>query len=88
MSLASMWALAWASVLVWTPSLSTACSVCSAGRDEENQLAVLLSTIFMSLLPLITIGTVLYVIWRRYQRFEAQSQPTAPAAATTPEASA
>ena len=57
--------------LVLSPGFATACSVCSAGRDEENAAAFLISTIFMSLLPLIALGTLLYVIRRRYQKLEA-----------------
>jgi len=52
------------------PGMATACSVCTAGKDEENQLAFLLSTIFMSLLPLIVIGTIVFVLWRRIRKLE------------------
>ncbi len=55
------------------PRVAHACSVCTAGRDEENQAAFLLSTIFMSLLPLIAIGTLVYVLWRRIQKLEAET---------------
>jgi membrane protein DedA with SNARE-associated domain len=73
-------------ILVWAPGLAEACSVCSAGRDEENQLAFLLSTIFMSLMPLITIGGVVYVLWRRFQRFDAEQQHAPiPEVGTTPD---
>jgi hypothetical protein len=51
-----------------------ACSVCTAGRDEENAAAFLISTIGMSLLPLIVIGSIVFVLWRRIQRFEAKRQ--------------
>jgi hypothetical protein len=61
--------------IVWlgwlaAPGLAAACSVCTAGRDEENQLAFLLSTIFMSVLPLLVIGTILFVLWRRFRQAE------------------
>jgi len=58
---------------VQLPVVAQACSVCSAGRDEENAAAFLLSTIFMSLLPLIAIGTLVYVLWRRIQKLEAET---------------
>ena len=48
------------------PELASACAVCSAGRDEENQFAFLLMTIFMSLTPLLLIGGLVYWIRRRY----------------------
>lgn len=61
-------ALAW--LLVQLPSVARACAVCTAGRDEENQLAFLLSTIFMSALPLLAVGTLVFVIWRRLRKLE------------------
>jgi len=59
-------------VSLW-PVVASACSVCTAGRDEENQLAFLLSTIFMSLLPLIVIGTFVFVLWRRIRKLEREA---------------
>jgi hypothetical protein len=58
-----------------SPTLATACSVCTAGRDEENQAAFLLSTLFMSLLPLIVIGSVVFALWRRVQKLEREGDP-------------
>ena len=66
-------AAAFAAAIVYSPSLAQACSVCTAGRDEENQLAFLLSTIGMSLMPLIAIGTLVFVLWRRIKKLEAAS---------------
>jgi hypothetical protein len=63
--------LSW--LIVQLPRVAEACSVCTAGRDEENQTAFLLSTIFMSVLPLIAIGTLVYVLWRRIQKLEAET---------------
>jgi hypothetical protein len=63
--------LSW--LIVQLPRVAEACSVCTAGRDEENQAAFLLSTIFMSVLPLIAIGTLVYVLWRRIQKLEAET---------------
>jgi len=65
--------------IVWlgwlaAPGLAGACSVCTAGRDEENQLAFLLSTIFMSVLPLLVIGTIVFVLWRRFRQAELADQ--------------
>ena len=60
--------------VVQMPRVAAACSVCSAGRDEENAAAFLISTIFMSLLPLIALGTLLFVLWRRIQKIEAETQ--------------
>jgi len=59
--------------VVLSPSIAAACSVCTAGRDEENAAAFLISTIFMSVLPLLAIGTLVFVLWRRIQKLEAEA---------------
>ena len=74
-------ALAW--LIVQLPTVAHACSVCTAGRDEENQTAFLLSTLFMSLLPLVAIGTLVYVLWRRIQKLEAETMAASSAAPRT-----
>jgi len=59
-------------LVVLSPSISSACSVCTAGRDEENAAAFLMTTIFMSCLPLLALGMFIYVLWRRFQKLEAE----------------
>ena len=65
-------------VMLTAPSVSQACAVCTAGRDDENALAFLLSTIFMSAMPLVALGTVLFVIWRRVQKLDAEQEARQP----------
>ena len=65
------WVAFW---LVQAPGLASACAVCTAGRDEENAFAFLMTTIFMSLMPLAAIGTLVYVLWRRIQKLEAERE--------------
>lgn len=50
--------------------MALACAVCTAGREDESNAAFLVSTIFLSLLPLIALGTFVYVLWRRFQKLE------------------
>jgi len=78
--------LRWASVattaavvglLVFLPSVASACAVCTAGRDEENAFAFLMTTIFMSLMPLIAVGTLIFVLWRRIQKLETEREEAA-----------
>lgn len=59
-------------LILMLPSLAGACSVCTAGRDEENQLAYILMTVFMSLLPLLAVGTLGFILWRRVKKLEAE----------------
>ncbi len=61
-------------VSIAMPKMAMACSVCTAGRDEENQTAFLLSTLFMSLLPLVAIGSIIYFLYRRIQKVEAAEE--------------
>jgi hypothetical protein len=61
---------AWAAVVLLAPAVSRACAVCTAGRDEENAAAFLMTTVFMSLMPLAAIGTLIFVLWRRAQKLE------------------
>lgn len=59
------------------PRAALACAVCSAGRDDESNTAFLISTIFLSVLPLAGLGTLVFVLWRRIQRLEAEAPPRA-----------
>ena len=69
-------------VLLHLPSVASACAVCTAGKDEENAFAFLMTTIFMSITPLAAIGTLVWVLWRRIQKLEAQREEAAPTGAT------
>ena len=80
--------MAWCVLLLTAaPSIARACAVCTAGRDEENAAAFLLSTIGMSLMPLVALGTLVFVLWRRIQKLEAEGR-TAESAATPTESRA
>ena len=61
--------IAW--ILVSAPRAALACAVCSAGRDDESNTAFLISTIFLSVLPLAALGTLVFVLWKRIQKLEA-----------------
>ena len=50
--------------LALAPRLAEACSVCSPGTDE-NRTAFLITTAFMTALPLVMIGSVVTWFWRR-----------------------
>lgn len=65
-----MVAAGFAAAILATPRMALACAVCTAGRDDESNAAFLVSTIFLSLLPLIALGTFVYVLWRRFQKLE------------------
>jgi len=68
-SAAALWLIA-----IGMPRVAMACSVCGAGRDEQNQTAFLVSTVFMSVLPLAALGTLVGVVWRRLRKLEEETQ--------------
>lgn len=73
-------------IVVAAPRLADACAVCTSGRDDESNTAFLISTIFLSLLPLAALGTLVFVLWRRIRALETESgvaeapSPSAPIA--------
>ena len=48
------------------PRLALACSVCTAARDDKAQTAFMLTTIFLSLLPLCMFAGFGFWAWHRY----------------------
>lgn len=57
-------------MILLSPRALLACAVCTSGREDESNAAFLVSTIFLSLLPLGALGTLVYVLWRRFQKLE------------------
>ena len=43
-------------VLLAVPRVSEACAVCMGGREDESRLAFILTTAFLTFLPLLMIG--------------------------------
>ena len=62
------------------PSLAQACAVCMGGREDDTRLAFLISTGFMSVLPLAVIGGLVWWLVRRARAREREALP-APAPA-------
>jgi Na+/pantothenate symporter len=63
------------------PRLALACSVCSAYRDDEANRAFVLTTIFLSLLPIAMFAGFGAWLWLRYRR---RMRELAPAPAMEP----
>lgn len=63
-------ASAFCAALLLAPRLALACSVCSAGRDDESQRAFVLTTVFLSALPLSMFAGFGIWFWRRYRKEE------------------
>ena len=54
------------------PTAAQACAVCGAAT-ENNQMAFLAMTLFMSLMPLAAIGGIAWWVWRRTKALDAEA---------------
>ena len=59
-----------AALCIGAPELARACAVCAAGTEEASRLAFILTTIFLSALPLLMVGALLWWLWRRTRQLE------------------
>ena len=67
------------------PRLALACSVCAAARDDDANRAFILTTIFLSLLPLTMFAGFATWLWLRYrQRMRELAPARVPAPAAEP----
>ncbi len=64
-------------VLVSWPKVAAACPVCFDARDK-NRMAFLLTTIFLTLLPLAMIGGIVFWLRRRVRELEKLGEPDPP----------
>lgn len=63
-----------AALVVASPRLAFACSVCSAGRDDETRAAFIGTTALLSLLPLALIGGAVLWLRRRVRRIAEENE--------------
>jgi hypothetical protein len=61
-------------IVLGSPQISWACAVCSAGREDENRLAFILTTIFLTALPLSLVGGVVWWLRGRARQMEATTE--------------
>ena len=59
-------------LLLLAPGIASACPVCMGGRDDETRAAFLLTTLFLSVLPLALVGGVVWYLARRARALEQQ----------------
>jgi hypothetical protein len=73
-----VWALRVSPLLILvTPSLAQACSVCFTGRSDEQREAFLITTGFLTFLPLILLGFAVWAFIRRVRRVDAENAAAA-----------
>jgi hypothetical protein len=64
--------------LLCTPAIARACPVCFAARDEAERIALLGTTVFLTALPVIMVGGIIYWIAKRSRELdEDQAAPPA-----------
>ena len=69
--LARAWIAAFGAVLLlWAPRAARACAVCMSATEEASRLAFILTTVFLSALPLLMLGGVVGWLWRRTRDLE------------------
>jgi len=75
----SWFAVVIVAIAVWIPRIALACPVCTAGRDEENRIAFIVTTAFLTFFPLLMIGGIVWWLRNRVRRMEraASAAPTA-----------
>ena len=64
-------------LLLLAPRVAFACSVCSAGRDDETRAAFLATTGFLTVLPLAMVGGLVWWLRRRAQQLEREADADA-----------
>ncbi len=64
-------------VLLLVPLTAYACPMCFQGKNEESQIAFIVSTAFMTLLPLLVIGGAIWVVRKRVKKLEARDEAIA-----------
>ena len=78
---------AFVAVALAAPRLAEACSVCMSGREDENKLAFILTTIFLTVTPLGLIGGAILYIRSYVRRAEQATERRDPAHRSEPEPS-
>jgi hypothetical protein len=59
-----------ATLLLWWPQAAYACAVCFSARSDDTRHAFALTTVFLTLLPLLAIGGAAWWLVRRARQME------------------
>jgi hypothetical protein len=73
-----------ATALVLAPQAALACPKCLSGRSDETRLAYLLTTVFLSVFPLLMIGGLAFWLVRRARVLNGAQQASAAGARSEP----
>jgi hypothetical protein len=79
-----LWLTAGVAIAVWlAPQLSDACAVCFSARDENRQ-AFTITTAFLTALPLLMVGSLVFWLRRRFYRHGQRAEPRITSESPTP----
>jgi hypothetical protein len=56
--------------VVLHPGLARACAVCFGGQEGDTRTAFIFMTAFMTFVPLLLVGAVIYWLWRQFRTLE------------------
>jgi len=60
------------------PQLATACAVCFTGRSDETRVAFLATTGFLTALPILLVGTLVWWLCRRARQIRDECESASP----------
>ncbi len=61
---------------VLLPASASACAVCFAGIEGDSRTAYILTTAFMTFMPLLVLVGLLWLAWRKIRQFELDQEAT------------
>jgi hypothetical protein len=64
-------------LILLSPSVAQACAVCFSGRSDEQREAFIITTGFLTFLPLLLLGFAVWAFVRRVRRIEAENDAVA-----------
>lgn len=72
-------ALTVSTLVLLAPRLAAACSVCFTGRADETRVAFLVTAGFLTGLPILLVGTLVWWLCRRARQIRDEHESTSPA---------
>jgi hypothetical protein len=72
-------ALMVSTAVLLAPQLAAACAVCFTGRADETRVAFLVTTGFLTALPILLVGTLVWWLCRRARQIRDEHESISPA---------
>jgi hypothetical protein len=72
-------ALMVSTAVLLAPQLAAACAVCFTGRADETRVAFLVTTGFLTALPILLVGTLVWWLCRRARQIRDEQESASPA---------